>query len=95
MFRQLIFWNLTAGTRNLHNAVLDMGIPVSEKVRSHLKATEHMHDLRDGEPFPKDLLIHLKALWEDPSLQKAWKEGNGTALSEKYAPSPFTSSFCS
>lgn len=93
--RQLIFWNLAGGARGLCGAVEDMGITVSENVRSHLEATQDMYDLRDGEPFPKDLLEHLKALWVDPSLQKAWKQGNGTALSEKYASSLFPGRLCS
>lgn len=84
-FRPIIFWNLAVGARNLHNAIVDMGLTVNETVRSHLKATDlvYLRDIGDDEPFPKELLGHLKALWEDPNLQQAWKQGNGTALSEK------------
>lgn len=44
---------------------------------------ENASDVRDGDPFPIEYLEPLRALWQDPAVQRGWERGNEAALPEK------------
>lgn len=82
-FRQLVFENLTQGMKYLLEAMEDMDLKVAEENVSHVDAIKNAPDLRDSEPFPMAYYEPLKALWQDPNVQKGWERGNEAALPEK------------
>jgi len=81
-YRQLVFDNLTRGLRYLLDAMDDMDLKISEKNLEHWDLVDGVRDIRDGEPFPIEYYEPLKALWNDPNVQKAWERGNEAALPE-------------
>ncbi|KAI0699978.1 G-protein alpha subunit-domain-containing protein [Cytidiella melzeri] len=71
--RQLTSIRMTALTPILlHTSILKVGFALG------LEMTER--DIRDGQPFPEEYLEPLRRLWEDPSMQKCWEQGNEAAL---------------
>lgn len=83
-YRQLVFDNLTHGLRYVLSAMVDMELAVSPKNMSYVDMIDDAPDLRDGEPFPAEYEIALRALWEDENVKKAWERGNEAALPEKW-----------
>lgn len=83
-YRQLVFDNLTRGLRYLLDSMEDMDLKISEENLPHWNLIDGVRDIRDGEPFPISYHEPLKALWNDPNVQKAWARGNEAALPEKY-----------
>lgn len=43
------------------------------------------YNIREGDPFPADLLGPLMSLWNDPNVKKAYARANEAALPDKYA----------
>jgi len=82
-YRQLVFDNLTRGLRYLLDAMEDMDLKISGENLGHGDLIDGVRDIRDGEAFPIDYYEPLKALWNDPNVQKAWERGNEAALPEK------------
>jgi len=82
-YRQLVFDNLTHGLRYVLNAMVEMELSVSPENMSYVDMIDDAPDLRDGEPFPPDYEVALRALWEDGNVKKAWERGNEAALPEK------------
>ncbi|KAI0063228.1 heterotrimeric G protein alpha subunit 4 [Artomyces pyxidatus] len=81
-YRQLVFNNLTHGLKYLLDSMEDMDLEVSPEDLEHIEVIENASDLRDGEVFPTEYYEPLKALWNDPGVQKAWERGNEAALPE-------------
>ncbi|KAF4623682.1 hypothetical protein D9613_001396 [Agrocybe pediades] len=82
-YRQLIFDNLTrGGLKYVLDAMEEMELKVEDENLPYVEMIDNARDIRDGEPFPKEYLEPLKALWADPNLQKAWARGNEAALPE-------------
>jgi guanine nucleotide-binding protein subunit alpha len=82
-YRQLVFDNLTRGLRYLLDAMEDMDLKISEENLPHWDLIDGVRDIRDGESFPINYYEPLKALWNDPNVQKGWARGNEAALPEK------------
>ncbi len=83
-YRQLTFDNLTGGLKCILDAMDDMGLKVSEDNIECIDNIDSARYLKDGEPFPVEYLVPLKALWHDPGICAAWERGNEAALPEKY-----------
>ncbi|KAG6887388.1 hypothetical protein C0992_012467 [Termitomyces sp. T32_za158] len=80
---KVVFDNLTRGMKYLLDAMEDMDLQVAEENIPHVDAVENVPHLKDSEPFPMTYYEPLKALWQDPNVQKAWERGNEAALPEK------------
>lgn len=82
-YRQLVFNNLTHGLKYLLDAMEDMELQVSPENADAVHVIEDAVDIKDGEPYPAQFLEPLRALWEDPNVQQAWRRGNEAALPDK------------
>jgi guanine nucleotide-binding protein subunit alpha len=56
---------------------------VSEENILNVEIVDGAMDIGDGEPFPRQYIEPLKALWTDPYVQRAYERGNEAALPEK------------
>jgi len=79
-FRQLIFLNITAGMVSVLEAIDDLGITLSEDKKDAAELIVTGHDLKDGEPFPKEFLEPLRSLWADSTVQTGYERGNEVSL---------------
>ena len=85
-FRQITFDNVLRGLRYVLDAMEEMDMKVSEENIEHVGTVEAAGDVVEGEPFPVVYYEPLKALWNDPNVQRAWERGNEAALPEKWVP---------
>ncbi|KAF8707058.1 hypothetical protein AX14_013708 [Amanita brunnescens Koide BX004] len=81
-FRQITFDNVLRGLRYVLDAMEEMDMKVSEENIEHVGTIEAAGDVVEGEPFPVVYYEPLKALWNDPNVQRAWERGNEAALPE-------------
>ena len=81
-YRQLVFDNLTRGLRDLLDSMEVMDLKISEENLPHWNLIDDIRDIRGGEPFPINYYEPLKALWNDPNVQKGWARGNEAVLPE-------------
>ena len=81
-YRQLVFDNLIRGLRYLLDSMEDMDLKISEENLPHWNLIDGVRDIRDREPFPINYYEPLKALWNDPNVQKGWAQRNEAVLPE-------------
>ena len=82
-YRQLAFSNIVHGMKQLLESLEDMELHISEDLEEHSRLLEDPPDVKDGAPFPTDYYEPLKLLWNDETIQKAWRRGNEAALPDK------------
>jgi len=79
-YRQLVFHNIIEGWRALASAMETFELSVHSENSGHASLIDQADDIADDQPFPMHYLEPLKALWEDPNVQIAWRRGNEVAL---------------
>ena len=82
-YRQLAFSNIVHGMKMLLESLDDMDLQISEDMEERARLLEDPPDVKDGAPFPQDYYQPLKALWQDDTIQRAWRRGNEVALPDK------------
>ena len=82
-YRQLAFSNIVHGMKQLLESLEDMELHISEELEDYAQLLEEPPDVKDGVPFPTNYFQPLKLLWNDETIQKAWRRGNEVALPDK------------
>ncbi|GAA5858824.1 hypothetical protein JCM1840_006574 [Sporobolomyces johnsonii] len=82
-YRQAIFVNVRDAMKACFAVMDEEGIDFSDfSLMAFREVVELAPDLRDGEPFPADLLMPLATLWNDRGLRMAITRGNEATLPE-------------
>ena len=64
----------------------DMGLNLLANNVQYVEILDTAGDVVEGKPFSVAFYEPLKALWNDPNVQKAYDRGNEAALPEKWVP---------
>lgn len=81
-YRKLVFNNIVRGLQMLIDALPAMELSVSPQNTSLVDLLRGTPELRDGEPYPEQLLEPLQTIWGDPRVQEGWSRANEVALPE-------------
>lgn len=82
-YRQLAFSNIVHGMKQLLESLEDMDLHMSDDLEEYAQLLDDPPDVKDGAPFPTNYFEPLKLLWNDETIQKAWRRGNEVALPDK------------
>ncbi|KAG8686153.1 hypothetical protein FRC09_014307, partial [Ceratobasidium sp. 395] len=81
-YRQLVFNNIIRGMQMLIESLPILDLSVSPQNAPLLDVVRGTHELRDGEPYPEQLLEPLQSIWNDSQVQQGWLRANEVALPE-------------
>jgi len=82
LYRQLVFSNIVRGLQMLIDALPMLDLSISPQNAPLVAPIRSTAELRDGEPYPEQLLQPLQAIWNDPQVQQGWSRANEVALPE-------------
>lgn len=82
-YRQLVFSNLIMGLREIVDAMDVWDIPVRTENLDAVALIDSASELDEGQSFPREYMVALRALWEDEGVIAAYGRANEAALPDK------------
>lgn len=81
-YSKIVFSNIVGGMRSIIDTMDELGVAVAAENRKYIDLVDNEVPINTGDSFPPPYYEALKALWEDPNVQKCYSQGYTYALPE-------------